>query len=150
MWVGWHAIARDMRDRYGRFVVLSNEGAREMELLLKHVLFDWQETCLEALVEWAEQRGFLRCAEDGLHGESAKEGVERSLITAGRSMGFHAIAGHGRIVAGLRCGRKPHPAETSAGSVCGFDAGDLGVIDEALSRTSLPLKPAAARPSLFT
>jgi peptidyl-dipeptidase A len=30
MWTGWHGISVGMRDRYGRFVELSNEGAREM------------------------------------------------------------------------------------------------------------------------
>jgi len=30
LWVGWHAIAPPMRDRYARFVKLSNQGAREM------------------------------------------------------------------------------------------------------------------------
>ena len=29
-WRGWHAIARPMRDRYARFVELSNKGAREL------------------------------------------------------------------------------------------------------------------------
>ena len=29
-WVGWHAIAPPMRDEYGRFVELSNKGAREL------------------------------------------------------------------------------------------------------------------------
>jgi peptidyl-dipeptidase A len=30
LWVGWHAIAPPMRQRYARFVELSNQGAREM------------------------------------------------------------------------------------------------------------------------
>ena len=30
LWVGWHAIAPPMRDRYTRFVELANKGAREM------------------------------------------------------------------------------------------------------------------------
>jgi peptidyl-dipeptidase A len=30
LWVGWHAIAPPMRQRYMRFVELSNQGAREM------------------------------------------------------------------------------------------------------------------------
>ncbi|MBZ5721653.1 MAG: M2 family metallopeptidase [Acidobacteriia bacterium] len=30
LWVGWHAIAPPMRQRYARFVALSNQGAREM------------------------------------------------------------------------------------------------------------------------
>lgn len=30
VWVGWHAIGAPMRQRYARFVDLSNEGAREM------------------------------------------------------------------------------------------------------------------------
>jgi len=30
IWVGWHAIAPPMRQRYSRFVELSNQGAREM------------------------------------------------------------------------------------------------------------------------
>ena len=30
LWVGWHAIAPPMRQRYSRFVELSNQGAREM------------------------------------------------------------------------------------------------------------------------
>ncbi len=29
-WVGWHAIGRPMRQRYARFVELSNKGAREL------------------------------------------------------------------------------------------------------------------------
>jgi len=29
-WVGWHAVGAPMRDRYARFVALSNAGAREM------------------------------------------------------------------------------------------------------------------------
>ncbi|MGE3841158.1 MAG: M2 family metallopeptidase [Vicinamibacterales bacterium] len=30
MWTGWHSVGAPMRDRYARFVELSNEGAREM------------------------------------------------------------------------------------------------------------------------
>ena len=30
VWIGWHAIAPPMRQRYSRFVELSNQGAREM------------------------------------------------------------------------------------------------------------------------
>jgi peptidyl-dipeptidase A len=30
VWVGWHAIAPPMRERYARFVELSNQGAREI------------------------------------------------------------------------------------------------------------------------
>jgi peptidyl-dipeptidase A len=30
VWVGWHAIAPPMRERYSRLVVLANKGAREM------------------------------------------------------------------------------------------------------------------------
>jgi peptidyl-dipeptidase A len=30
MWVGWHKIGAPMRDRYSRFVELSNQGAREI------------------------------------------------------------------------------------------------------------------------
>jgi len=30
VWVGWHAIAPPMRERYSRMVVLANKGAREM------------------------------------------------------------------------------------------------------------------------
>jgi len=30
MWVGWHKVGAPMRDRYGRFVQLSNQGAREL------------------------------------------------------------------------------------------------------------------------
>ena len=30
VWTGWHAIAPPMRQRYARFVDLSNQGAREM------------------------------------------------------------------------------------------------------------------------
>src|SRR5581483_3013365 len=30
LWIGWHSIGAPMRDRYARFVVLTNEGAREM------------------------------------------------------------------------------------------------------------------------
>jgi peptidyl-dipeptidase A len=29
-WTGWHAIAREMRPLYSRFVELANEGAREI------------------------------------------------------------------------------------------------------------------------
>jgi peptidyl-dipeptidase A len=30
MWVGWHKVGAPMRDRYARFVELSNQGAREL------------------------------------------------------------------------------------------------------------------------
>jgi peptidyl-dipeptidase A len=30
LWVGWHKVGAPMRDRYARFVELSNQGAREM------------------------------------------------------------------------------------------------------------------------
>ena len=30
LWVGWHKVGAPMRSRYGRFVELSNQGAREM------------------------------------------------------------------------------------------------------------------------
>jgi peptidyl-dipeptidase A len=30
LWIGWHAIAPPMRERYSRFVELSNQGAREI------------------------------------------------------------------------------------------------------------------------
>ena len=30
LWVGWHSISAPMRERYARFVELSNQGAREM------------------------------------------------------------------------------------------------------------------------
>jgi len=30
VWTGWHSVGAPMRDRYARFVELSNEGAREM------------------------------------------------------------------------------------------------------------------------
>lgn len=30
MWTGWHSVGAPMRERYARFVELSNEGAREM------------------------------------------------------------------------------------------------------------------------
>ncbi|MEY4729643.1 MAG: hypothetical protein RL020_801 [Pseudomonadota bacterium] len=30
VWLGWHTVSQPMRDRYARFVELSNQGAREM------------------------------------------------------------------------------------------------------------------------
>ena len=30
MWTGWHKVGAPMRDRYARFVELSNQGAREL------------------------------------------------------------------------------------------------------------------------
>ena len=30
LWVGWHKVAVPMRDKYSRFVELSNQGAREL------------------------------------------------------------------------------------------------------------------------
>ena len=30
MWAGWHKVGAPMRDRYARFVELSNQGAREL------------------------------------------------------------------------------------------------------------------------
>jgi peptidyl-dipeptidase A len=30
VWVGWHGVGADMRDRYSRFVALANKGAHEM------------------------------------------------------------------------------------------------------------------------
>ena len=30
MWAGWHKVGAPMRDRYAKFVELSNQGAREL------------------------------------------------------------------------------------------------------------------------
>ena len=42
LWVGWHKVGAPMRDRYARFVDLSNQGAREMGF--KDVGAMWRST----------------------------------------------------------------------------------------------------------
>ncbi|MGH9863467.1 MAG: M2 family metallopeptidase [Candidatus Acidiferrales bacterium] len=63
-WGGWHAIAPAMRERYQRFVVLSNEGARELGFADSGALwranYDMSPEELSAEVErlWQQLRPF--------------------------------------------------------------------------------------------
>ena len=117
VWQGWHAVGAPMRDRYSRFVALSNKGANELGFADTGVLwrsnYDMPPDAFAAEVDrlWTQVRPLYVSLHTYVRSKlAAKYGAECFQTTGCCRHTCSATCGHRTGPTSIRLSRRPRQA----------------------------------------